>query len=629
MKKTSPTKSDSKLQVDQFIQEQEDLTLLRFITCGSVDDGKSTLIGRILFESKELFDDQLSILKKDSQKYGTQGGQLDYALLVDGLSAEREQGITIDVAYRFFSTKKRKFIVADTPGHEQYTRNMITGASFADIAVILVDARKGILEQTKRHSFIASLVGIKKIILAVNKMDLINFSENDYKAIIENYRNFTKKLDFTNIYDVPISALEGDNVIDSSKNLKWFKGPSMLSLLETISVDDKDENFILPVQSVIRPNLDYRAFSGKVVSGSIHESEKIQILPSGKTSSIKSINIGNKKINHANKNQSISITFNKEIDVSRGDIICKEDSPIDISNIFNINLAWLSEDECFKGRSYIIKHGTQKIRSQIVDLKFKYDINNLSHQTCTSLKLNDICNATISLSKDIPYTNFKDNTSLGKFILIDPLTNQTVGAGMINHSMRRATNIHKHNLAITRDLREKLNGHTSKVLWFTGISGSGKSSIADSLEKKLYSRGIRTFILDGDNVRHGLNNDLGFDDADRVENIRRIGEVSKLMMEAGLFVISSFISPFISDREMVRNLFDKKDFIEIFVDTPIEVAESRDPKGLYRKARAGKIPNFTGISSPYERPLNPEIILNTVDNSIDQNVELILDFLKI
>jgi bifunctional enzyme CysN/CysC len=628
MKKTSTEIFDSKKKVDDFIHSQENLSLLRFITCGSVDDGKSTLIGRILFESQTLFDDQIKELKSDSKRHGTQGEDIDYALLVDGLSAEREQGITIDVAYRFFATNKRKFIVADTPGHEQYTRNMVTGASTADLAVILIDARKGILEQTKRHSFLTSLVGIKNVVIAVNKMDLINYKKDQYEQIINEYKEFDSKLNFNYIYDIPVSALNGDNISNKTKKLSWFKGPTLMSLLESINVESLDGEFVMPVQNVIRPHLDYRAFCGRVSSGIIEAGQKIRSLPSGKVATIESINIGNKEVKKALINQSISITLDKEIDISRGDVLCKDDAPIEISNIFDVNLAWLSEIDTFKGRVYIAKIGTQKVSCQITDIKYKFDINSLDHMPSKTIKLNDICNATITLNKKIPFTKFNNDQSVGKMILIDPVSNQTVGAAMINHSMRRASNIHKHDLSITRGLREKLNGNKAKLLWFTGISGSGKSTIANQLEKELFSRGIRTYILDGDNIRHGLNNDLGFNDADRVENIRRVAEVSKLMLDAGIFVIASFISPFISDRKMARDKVSNGDFIEIFIDTSLEIAESRDPKGLYKKARSGEIPNFTGITSPYEKPLSSEITIKTEENDVQGCVNIILDFLN-
>lgn len=619
---------DSKIEVDNFIHSQENLSLLRFITCGSVDDGKSTLIGRILFESQALFDDQVTALKNDSEKHGTQGSAIDYALLVDGLSAEREQGITIDVAYRFFSTSNRKFIVADTPGHEQYTRNMITGASTADVAIILIDARKGVLEQTKRHSFLTSLVGIKNVILAVNKMDLIEYDKHKYETIVNEYKVFADKLNFNQIYDIPVSALKGCNILNNQKKLNWFKGPSLISLLETINVENLENNFVMPIQNVIRPNLDFRAFCGRVSSGSISVGDRIRSMLSGKSALIKSISIGNKELSKAICNQSISLTLDAEIDISRGDVLCRDDAPIEVSNVFNVNLSWLSDIESFKGRSYIAKIGTQKISCQLTDIKYQFDVNTLEHKPTKSLRLNDICNATITLSKEVPFTIFQENESLGKLILIDPFSNQTLGAAMINHSMRRSSNIHKHNLEINRELREKLNGNKSKLLWLTGISGSGKSTIANELEKKLFSMGIRTYILDGDNVRHGLNNDLGFTDADRVENIRRVGEVSKLMLDAGILVISSFISPFASERNIVKSLVAKDDFIEIFIDTPLHIAESRDPKGLYRKARAGEIPNFTGISSPYEEPKSANIILETEKNNAEQCAQIILDYLN-
>jgi bifunctional enzyme CysN/CysC len=628
MKKSN---NSSKIQVDKFIKSQEELSLLKFITCGSVDDGKSTLIGRILFESHSLFESQINDLSKESKKYGTQGKSIDYALLLDGLLAEREQGITIDVAYKYFSTSKRKFIVADTPGHKEYTRNMVTGASTSDLAIILVDARKGILEQTKRHSFLISLMGIKNIVLAVNKMDLVNFSEEIYENIVKDFNDFCKDFNFTSIYDIPISALNGDNISTSSNQLDWFKGPALIPLLETIQIHNYDNVFTMPVQYVIRPNLDYRAYSGKVTSGTINKGDKIISLPSGKSSSIKSIYVGEHEIKKAFHNQSISITLNDEIDISRGDVICKADEPIEVSNIFEANLSWLSDNKCFKGRSYIAKIGTKKIRCQLTDIKFKYDINTLHSAPAKYLELNDIANVVLTFSSDMPFTKFTENHALGRVILIDQLTNQTVAAATINHNLRRGENIHKHEMAITKKLREKKNGHKGMLLWFTGLSGSGKSTIANALEKELYQRGMMTYILDGDNVRHGLNNDLGFTEEDRIENIRRVGEVSKLMVDAGLIVLSSFISPFSSDRKMIREMFkvNNHDYIEIYLSTPLSVAESRDPKGLYKKARAGKIPNFTGISSPYEAPKNAEISLDTSKKSIKKCVDIILEFLKI
>jgi bifunctional enzyme CysN/CysC len=458
-------------------------------------------------------------------------------------------------------------------------------------------------------------------------MDLIDYDKSQYESIINSYKTFAKKLNFENIYDVPVSALNGDNVLKSSKNLNWFKGPSLISLLETINVDSIDGEFIMPVQNVIRPNLDYRAFCGRISSGLIKKGDKIRSLPSGKVAKIASINIGNNTVEKAYTNQSASIRLDTEIDISRGDVLCKDNSPIEVSNIFDVNLAWLSEDKTYKGRNYIAKIGTQKVSCQITDIKYKFDVNTLDSIPTKDLQLNDICNAVITFNKEVPYTKFNEDKSVGKLILIDPITNQTSGAAMINHSMRRASNIHKHDLSITRELRESMNGNKSKLLWFTGISGSGKSTIANEIEKHLYSMGIRTYILDGDNIRHGLNNDLGFNDADRVENIRRVGEVAKLMIDAGIFVISSFISPFISDREMVRTMMEEKDFIEVFINTPIEIAEERDPKGLYKKARSGEIPNFTGISSPYEKPLSPDIEIDTTKLSPKDSAKKILDFI--
>jgi bifunctional enzyme CysN/CysC len=460
-------------------------------------------------------------------------------------------------------------------------------------------------------------------------MDLVNYDQDKYETIINKYKDFAKKLNFDSVYDIPVSAINGDNILNSTKNLDWFKGPTLISLLETINVENIDNEFVMPVQNVIRPNLDYRAFCGRVSSGIIKKGEKVRSLPSGKVAKIESINIGNKLVNKALVNQSVSITLDAEIDISRGDVLCKDDMPIEVSNIFDVNLAWLSEVETFKGRNYIAKIGTQKISCQISNIKYKYDINSLDHTPAKKLQLNDICNATITLNRQIPFTKFNKNQSVGKLILIDPISNQTVGAAMINHSMRRSSNIHKHDLAITRDLRESLNGNKAKLLWFTGISGSGKSTIANELEKELFSKGIRTFILDGDNIRHGLNNDLGFSDADRVENIRRVSEVAKLMLDAGIMVISSFISPFISDREMVKKLIGEEDFTEVFINTPLEIAEQRDPKGLYRKARSGLIPNFTGISSPYEAPESPGIEIDTTKISSKESASKILDFLDL
>ena len=626
--------SSSEIEVKAFIENQEKLSLLRFITCGSVDDGKSTLIGKVLFESKVLFQDQITTLMNDSKKHGTQGHDFDYALLVDGLSAEREQGITIDVAYRFFSTDKRKFIVADTPGHEQYTRNMITGASTADLAVILVDARKGILEQTKRHTFLTSLVGVKHIILAVNKMDLVNYDENTYQDIVNYYREFTRDLNFKTVIEIPLSALKGDNIKENNNNLNWYKGPSLIPLLETINteltIDKKNkDNLRLPIQYVLRPDLDFRAFCGKIVSGNINIGDSIKVMPSGVEASIKSMYVGERPLRKGVEGQSLSVVLDKEVDISRGDLIVSKSNSPESSNQFEIDISWLSEDDCFKGRGFIAKIGTQKVRCQITELKYKIDINSLKKLPTKSITLNEIACIKINLEKNVTFDPYSINKSTGAMILIDPINNQTVAAGMIKHSLRRATNIHKHHTSISRSSREKINGHKGMVLWFTGLSGSGKSTIADALEKNLHNKGYRTYLLDGDNVRHGLNQDLGFSEPDRIENIRRVSEVAKLMLDAGIFVLSSFISPFEADRAMAKSIFDKNDFIEIYVHTSLKTAEKRDPKGLYKKARAGKIPNFTGISSPYEKPRNPDILIDTETSSIEKSVLAILKELSI
>ena len=591
--------------INQYLKEQASLDLLRFITCGSVDDGKSTLIGRMLYESQMIFDDQVASLKKDSQKHGTQGEEIDFALLVDGLSAEREQGITIDVAYRFFSSSKRKFIVADTPGHEQYTRNMATGASTADLAILLVDARHGVVTQTKRHSFIVSLLGIKNVILAINKMDLVNYDQKTFQQIDQHYRDFAKNLNFKHIQSIPISALKGDNVYEKSKMMKWYSQQTLFSYLETVQVTStKSSKFILPVQRVNRPNLDFRGYSGTIASGSIKVGEEIRTVPSNQKAKVKEIFIGDKSIKLSTNKQSITLTLNKEIDISRGDIICKKDSIVESADQFNINMIWMSEENCFPGRSYIAKIHNSSAAIKILDIKKIYNVNTLEHSPGKQLDLNDVAEVTVSLGKNIPFMTYQENKNMGSMILIDPLSNQTIGVGMINFALRRAQNIHLQSLSITKELREKMNGHKGQVLWLTGLSGSGKSTIANALEKELYAEGKKTYVLDGDNIRHGLNKDLGFNDKDRVENIRRVAEVAKLMCDAGLIVITAFISPFRTERDMARSLFQSGEFKEIFISTPLNIAEQRDPKGLYKKARKGEIPNFTGINSPYEKPLN-------------------------
>ena len=614
--------------ISRYLKSQASLNLLRFITCGSVDDGKSTLIGRMLYESQMIFDDQVASLKNDSKKYGTQGENIDFALLVDGLSAEREQGITIDVAYRFFSSSKRKFIVADTPGHEQYTRNMATGASTAELAILLVDARNGILTQTKRHSFIVSLLGIKNIILAINKMDLVNYDKNIYEKISSEYKLFSKKLNFKNIQSIPISALKGDNIHKKSKYMKWYNDKTLFDYLETTKTKiQSSDSFVLPVQSVNRPNLNFRGYSGTIAEGKIRKGDELISLPSNQKVKVKDIFIGERSLKTANLKQSITLTIDKEIDTSRGDILCSKNSTVDMADQFNMNVIWMSEDKGFTGRTYLAKIHNISTSIKIMNIKKIYDVNTLEFAAGNELKLNDVAEISISFNKTVPFSTFKENKILGSLIIIDPINNQTIGMGMINFSLRRSQNIQLQNLTINKNLREKINGHKGQVLWMTGLSGSGKSTIANELEKILYSQGKKTYILDGDNIRHGLNKDLGFTDKDRVENIRRVAEVAKLMCDAGLIVITAFISPFRLEREMARSLFEKNDFKEIYISTPLKVAEKRDPKGLYKKARQGKIPNFTGIDSIYEKPTNPDLEIDTSKVSLSKAVKKILNII--
>ena len=614
--------------ISRYLKSQASLNLLRFITCGSVDDGKSTLIGRMLYESQMIFDDQVASLKNDSKKYGTQGENIDFALLVDGLSAEREQGITIDVAYRFFSSSKRKFIVADTPGHEQYTRNMATGASTAELAILLVDARNGILTQTKRHSFIVSLLGIKNIVLAINKMDLVNYDKNIYEKISSEYKLFSKKLNFENIQSIPISALKGDNIHKKSKYMKWYNDKTLFDYLETTKTKiQSSDRFVLPVQSVNRPNLNFRGYSGTIAEGKIRKGDELISLPSNQKVKVKDIFVGEKPLKTANLKQSITLTIDKEIDTSRGDILCSKNSTVDMADQFNMNVIWMSEDKGFTGRTYLAKIHNISTSIKIMNIKKIYDVNTLEFAAGNELKLNDVAEISVSFNKAVPFSTFKENKILGSLIIIDPINNQTIGMGMINFSLRRSQNIQLQNLTINKNLREKINGHKGQVLWMTGLSGSGKSTIANELEKILYSQGKKTYILDGDNIRHGLNKDLGFTDKDRVENIRRVAEVAKLMCDAGLIVITAFISPFRLEREMARSLFEKNDFKEIYISTPLKVAEKRDPKGLYKKARQGKIPNFTGIDSIYEKPTNPELEIDTSKVSLSKAVKKILNII--
>jgi len=618
-------------QANQYFEAQAKLDTLRFITCGSVDDGKSTLIGRMLFEAQMIFDDQVATLQRESKKAGTQSGDIDFALLVDGLASEREQGITIDVAYRFFATDQRKFIVADTPGHEQYTRNMVTGASTADVGVILIDARQGVLTQTRRHSMICSTLGIRKVVIAVNKMDLVNYSHHVFDRIVEDYQIFASALRFEQIMAIPMSALKGDNIIELSSHMHWYHGPTLLGFLETVDTKTSriDHPLRFPVQWVNRPNLDFRGFAGTVEAGTASVGQAIRVLPSGEIATIKEIVCFEDRLQSAEPHEAVTLILDKEIDVSRGDVIVASEAPCEVSDQFEVILIWMDREPGYVGRSFWLKLGTGLVNAQITAIKHKKNINNFEHLSAAKLEFNDLYLVTVKTDRPIAFERYHDCPPMGAFILIDRMSNRTVAAGMIEFGLRRATNVHRQKLNIDKASRRQLNGHGSQVLWFTGLSGSGKSTIANALEQALYGRGIHTYILDGDNVRLGLNNDLGFTDADRVENIRRVGEVAKLMVDAGMVVITAFISPFQAERDMVRGLFDEGEFFEIFVDTPLEVVERRDPKGLYQKARRGEIPNFTGIGSSYEAPLTPDLHIKTTELSVEQAVDKItklLDF---
>ena len=616
--------------IDSYLKSHEEKSLLRFITCGSVDDGKSTLIGRMLYESQMLFDDQLSALKNDSKKLGTQGDEIDFALLVDGLAAEREQGITIDVAYRFFSTDKRKYIVADTPGHEEYTRNMATGASTADVAIILIDAKQGVLTQTRRHSFIVSMVGVKKVLLAVNKLDLVDYSEDVYRQIVSDYSDFAESaLNIESITAVPISALLGDNVVERSENTPWYNGKTIMQYLENIEVQNqrKQASFRMPVQWVNRPNPNFRGFSGLIASGETKIGDKVRLHPGGKESTIESIVTWKGELQQASAGQSVTITLNDEIDVSRGDIIATPTDPCGESDQFQSRILWMSADAMIPGRQYIFKSNTQSATLTLGKLKHRIEVNTLDHLPAKTLELNEIGVCNISLDKRIAYDSYDNNQTLGGFIVIDRLTNNTVGMGLIDFALHRSENIHWQKMDVSKESRAEQKSQTPKIIWFTGLSGSGKSSIANILEKKLQALGKHTITLDGDNMRHGLNRDLGFTAADRVENIRRVGEVAKLMVNSGLICITSFISPFESERKMARSLVSENEFIEVFIDTPLSVCEERDVKGLYAKARSGQIPNFTGISSPYEPPEKPEIRIDTTKLSAEAAANQIIEFI--
>jgi len=605
--------------IDAYLEQHQNKTMLRFITCGSVDDGKSTLIGRLLYDSKMIFEDQLAALENDSKRVGTQGQEIDFALLVDGLAAEREQGITIDVAYRFFGTEKRKFIVADCPGHEQYTRNMVTGASTADLAIVMIDARKGVLVQTRRHSYLCNLIGIKNIVLAVNKMDLVGYDQAIFDQIVADYREFATSIGITSFTAMPISGFKGDNVtMAPSENTPWYSGPSLMEHLETVEVlsaMDADKPFRMPVQWVNRPNLDFRGFSGQIATGVVKPGDAIRVLPSGKTSTIKSIVTKGGNLAEAVAGQSVTLCFDDEVDCSRGDVISASDNPPEVADQFEATVVWMDDEQLLPGRGYWLKLGTRTVTASVSEPKYEVNVNTMEHLAAKTLHLNSIGVAEITTDKPITFESYATSRTLGGFILIDKVTNATVAAGMLNFSLRRAQNVHWQATDITREAHAGLKNQTPRVLWFTGLSGSGKSTIANEVEKQLNLMNRHTFLLDGDNIRHGLNKDLGFTDADRVENIRRVGEVAKLMTDAGLIVLTAFISPFRAERQMVRDMLPEGEFIEVFVDTPLEVAEARDVKGLYKKAREGNLKNFTGIDSPYEAPENAEIRVNTVEMS--------------
>ncbi len=620
-----------KKDIQKHLDLHEHKDMLRLITCGSVDDGKSTLLGRLLFESKALNEDQLLAVKSASKKHGTQGDDIDFALLVDGLAAEREQGITIDVAYRYFNTDKRKFIVADTPGHEQYTRNMITGASTADVAIVLVDARKGVLEQTKRHAYLASLTGIRNLVLAINKMDLVKYAENAFDEIVEDFNEFAKLINIDNVTAIPVSALLADNVTTRSINMPWYHGTTLLSYLETVKVDEElglSKPFRLPVQWVNRPNLDFRGFAGTIASGSIKPGDAIRVQPSGKTSTIERIVTKDGDLEQAVAGQAVTLTLADQIDISRGDVISTTETPASSANQFESTIVWMTEEPMLPGRQYLLKCGTSTSTATITDIKFEINVNTLEQNAAKNLEINNIGNCNINLDRQIAFDNYEDNHTTGSFILIDRITNETVGAGTLNFALRRSQNIHMQAVDVDKELRSKMKTQKSCVLWFTGLSGSGKSTIANLVEKKLAQEGRHTYLLDGDNVRHGLNKDLGFTDADRVENIRRIGEVARLMVDSGLIVLTAFISPFRAERQMARNLLDENEFLEVFVETPLAIAEERDPKGLYKKARQGDLKNFTGIDSPYEQPRSPEILVDTSNMSAEQCAEQIIRILR-
>lgn len=610
--------------IEEWMAQQAKQDLLRFITCGSVDDGKSTLIGRLLWESQQVLDDQLTALQADSKRHGTQGQDIDFALLVDGLAAEREQGITIDVAYRFFATPRRQFIVADTPGHEQYTRNMVTGASTADLAVLLIDASKGVLTQTRRHAYLVSLVGIKHVILAINKMDLVVYQKEVFDAIVGDFHTLAQPLGFACITPIPLSALKGDNITKRSQHTAWYQGPTLMGCLETLSIaQPAQKKAVFPVQWVNRPNANFRGFSGMLAAGYLSVGDSLRISASGQTATLSRIVTADGDLPVAHAGDAVNLVLDREIDASRGDVIALAEQPLEMTDQFEAALVWMHDEPGHVSRTYELKLANQWASARLTSLKYRVNVNTHTQESCKQLVLNDIAVANLALSKLLAFTTYDENHTLGGFILVDKFTHATVAAGMIRHNLRRAHNVHRQALSITREDRERLNGHKGKVIWFTGLSGSGKSTLANALEKELYAQGKRTYILDGDNIRQGLNKDMGFTDADRVENIRRAAEVAKLMMDAGLIVMTAFISPFRAEREMARDLIGSENFIEVFVDTPLEVCEQRDSKGLYKKARRGLIPNMTGINSPYEEPLNPDRVISHADAKLEEIVKSI------
>ena len=612
--------------IEQYLHTQAHKSLLRFITCGSVDDGKSTLIGRLLYESKMLFEDQLATLAADSKSVGTQGDDLDFALLVDGLTAEREQGITIDVAYRFFATEKRKFIVADTPGHEQYTRNMVTGASTADVAVILIDARQGLLTQTRRHSYLVSLLGIRKIVVAINKLDMLDYSQEVFERIARDYRVFAQKIGLDDIVCIPISALRGDNITTPSANTPWYHGPVLIDYLDSVGIagDVPTDPFRFPVQWVNRPNSEFRGYSGRIVGGSVRPGDRVRTLPSGKEGTIARIVTQDGDLGLASNGQSVTLTLAEQIDISRGDVLCSASDPAGVADQFEATIIWMSEEEMLAGRPCLLKLGAKTVSATLAPPKYKINVNTLEHLASKTLELNEIGVCTITLDQPIAFDAYAQNRDMGGFILIDRISNNTIAAGLLHFALRRSQNIHWQAIEIDKRAHAALKGQRPAALWFTGLSGAGKSTIANLVEKKLHALGRHTYLLDGDNVRHGLNKDLGFTDADRIENIRRVSEVAKLMVDAGLIVLVSFISPFRAERQMARELLDRGEFCEVFIDTPIAEAERRDPKGLYKKARRGDLKNFTGIDSPYEVPEHPEIRIDTTTISSEDAAERIV-----